>query len=110
MARYIDIDKMKKWTEVEHEDCIRQYCASTDYDCNECYYNNAETEDVAPVVHAKWEGVEIIQLEVKNVQGIFINKDKIGFNFYQRSGTCSNCHSFQLIGKYCVWCGAKMDR
>lgn len=86
MPRYIDIDKMNRWTEVDQECCSRDSCDSCDYDCNECFYNNGGAEDVAPVVHAKWVPWE---------------------ELYE----CSNC-GFALKdnrAKYCQHCGAKMD-
>lgn len=87
MARYIDIDKMKRWTEVDQKSCSRENCGSTDYDCNECYYNNGGAEDVEPVVHARWK---------RNIADFFV---------------CSNCH--YIYGSreyaYCPNCGAKMD-
>lgn len=106
MARYVDLDKFENY----YLDCrihnIRHDC---DKNCVECYYNNSRTEEIAPVVHAKWTGIETIQLEVKDVQGIIVDKNRIGFKFNQRVGLCSNCHSLQLVGKYCIWCGAEME-
>ena len=90
MARYIDIDKMKRWTEVDQKSCSSENCAGIDYDCNECYYNNGGGEDVAPVVHAEWE----------HKDGIY------GVAF------CSNC-GFELKynnTNFCSNCGAKMDK
>lgn len=98
MPRYIDIDKMNRWTEVDQESCSRDNCASRDYDCNECYYNNGGAEDVAPVVHAKWERIE----------NPYLCSDMFTYE-------CSNCRE-QLcmvpenIALYCPGCGAKMDK
>lgn len=97
MARYIDIDKMNRWTEVDQKCCSRDNCASTDYDCNECYYNNGGAEDVAPVIHAKWES-------------------KLADNGW-KDVSCSNCkHTINVDVhcsvdyKYCPYCGAKMNQ
>lgn len=85
MPRYIDIDKMNGWTEVDHESCSRDSCGSCDYDCNECYYNNGGEEDVAPVVHSSW----------RTLCG------------YSKCNTCGQRSIKQ--SNYCPNCGAKMS-
>lgn len=96
MERYIDIDKMKKWTEVDQSSCSRERCASTNYDCNECYYNNGGAEDVAPVIHAKWIEKEWAE-EFDN---------RLISNY-----ECSNCKEWlRDKSNYCPNCGAKMDK
>lgn len=98
MPRYIDIDKMNMWTEVDQESCSRENCASTDYDCNECYYNNGGSEDVAPVIHSKW-GTSYFE------------------DGYKVNMTCLNCGEhfsadYNDTNKYnyCPNCNAKMDK
>lgn len=98
MARYIDIDKMKRWTEVDQQSCSRERCASTSYDCNECYYNNGGAEDVAPVIHAKW----------KILENEYAYDDMFTYE-------CSNClselcMSSDAFAPYCPNCGAKMNK
>lgn len=90
MARYIDIDKMTEWTEVERESCSRENCISADLDCNECYYNHGGAEDVAPVIHAEWVGID---------------DDPMKFR-------CSKCSEMYwgIRRNFCPNCGAKMDK
>ena len=94
MLRYIDIDKMKRWTEVDQQSCSREHCASTSYDCNECYYNNGGEEDVAPVVHSRWEEL---------TDGGYLDPRMICSN-------CSNISTPLVSWKFCPNCGAKMDK
>ena len=97
MPRYIDIDKMNKWTEVDQQSCSRENCVSTSYDCNECYYNNGGAEDVTPVVHAEW-------LPMTN---------PIEWHDGREHFECSNCgiyHAPLKNERYCPYCAAKMDK
>lgn len=82
MPRYVDVDKYLSDDFCdEHDNCTKWE------DCFLCWVKKAE-EDVAPVVHAKWE-----------------HKDGIYGVVY-----CSHC-DFELKGNntnYCPYCGAKM--
>lgn len=84
MAKYIDVDKYKKWMQNKKEYC-QPYCKKS-ISCFECFYENDGKEDVAPIVHAKWE-----------------RDDEFWW--------CSNCDWNEVTVKtnYCSHCGAKMD-
>ena len=87
MARYIDADKLNLDEEVELAD-----------DWNTAHeianiIKYAPTEDVAPVIHAKWE------------------KGGQGFSFMYK---CSHCgwidgYPFNERHRFCPNCGAKME-
>ena len=88
MARYIDADKLIE--EMKKEDALVEYDEIEEY-------AEENTEDVAPVIHAKW----------------IIHKGLI-----YRYGECSHCHNYLEIvrvnggrgdANYCPNCGAKMD-
>lgn len=90
MARYVDIDKFKKWTTVNIDFYCDKDCIDEGIICDECYYEHGGAEDVVPVVHAEW---------IKKKSMIY----------------CSNCASGWEAGyindfKYCPNCGARMIR
>ena len=88
MTVYIAKEEVKKdhqrWLGYIDQDMINRMNISID---------NIPTEDVAPVIHAKWERVD---------------KNKV---------RCTNCEIIHLIAQYphgeinyCPNCGAKMDK
>ena len=98
MARYIDADKAEeRFKEIYCDDCDSR----NGIKCRACglrdgadVFSDAPTEDVQPVIHAKWEYNPI--------------------NFWK----CSNCGVVVSIlndterkkfHKFCSRCGAKMD-
>ena len=85
MARYIDIDKFKKWATVYVDFCGDKDCIEEGIICDECYYEHGGAEDVAPVVHSSWRKL-------------------YGYS------KCNNCGQRSTIQtNYCPNCGAKMD-
>ena len=98
MGRYIDIDKMTEWTEVDRESCSRENCISANLDCNECFYNNGGAEDVAPVIHSSWN-ISYFEDGYK-VNMICLNCDEC----FSADYSVSECYN------YCPNCGAKMDK
>lgn len=86
MARYIDIDKIIP--ELNKNAILYGWQG----DMFISILENAEAEDVAPVIHAKWEYI--------------IAGDNIVLG-----GICSNCKQESgRITKYCDKCGAIMDK
>ena len=80
MADYINLDKYCATI----CRCNKNYCSKTS-----CYLLRAKAEDVAPVVHGKWQYVE--------------TDDKHFF-------LCSICNNKEYWeSNYCPECGAKMD-
>lgn len=84
MARYVDVDEYLKGTFCDKfDDC------TSEEECFECWARR-HTEDVAPVVHAKWE---------EGYDGA-----------YNGTFKCSNCGKLHSKANYCPNCGAKMDK
>ena len=80
MADYIDRDKYCATI----CRCDKNYCSKTS-----CYLLRAKAEDVAPVVHGKWQYVET------DDEHFFL---------------CSICNNKEYWeSNYCPECGAKMD-
>lgn len=80
MADYIDRDKYCATI----CRCDKNYCSKTS-----CYLLRAKAEDVAPVVHGKWQYIET------NDEHFFL---------------CSICNNKEYWeSNYCPECGAKMD-
>lgn len=80
MADYINLDKYCATI----CRCNKNYCSKTS-----CYLLRAKAEDVAPVVHGKWQYVET------DDEHFFL---------------CSICNNKEYWeSNYCPECGAKMD-
>lgn len=87
MARYINIDEYLKNTFCDKfDDC------TSEEECLECWAKR-NTEDVAPVVHSKWEEL---------TDGGYLDPRMICSN-------CSNISTPLVSWKFCPNCGAKMD-
>ena len=91
MPRYIDADELR-----DEVDSTLNWNTNNEYNMYSDVMDmidNAPTEDVQPVVHARWIPASI-ETEVY----------------------CSNCHGFVMYhplfakDKYCRFCGAKMDK
>lgn len=81
MPRYVDVDKY-----LSDEFCDNFDDCSSLEDCFICWARKA-TEDVVPVVHAKWE-----------------------WSYHNDESECSNCGHWSVAEtNYCPNCGAKMD-
>lgn len=84
MARYVDLDKAENYRINCRIQNIRNGCGG---DCLKCYCNNGGIEEVAPVVHAKWE-----------------------WSYHKDESECSNCGHWSVAEtNYCPNCNAKMN-
>lgn len=102
MPRYIDADKAEK----DFEETFCKHCNSYDgAKCRACdmkdgadIFNDAPTEDVQPVVHAKW----------------FLDGNSSSEE--EKCYRCSNCKAVLEEDykwrnhNYCYHCGARMDK
>lgn len=98
MARYIDTDTLNWWDDLFMKG-KNDSGVWVRYKDVQSFINNAPTEDVAPIKHAKYVS-EIVKRE-----------DWRGkMQSYYQFNSCSNCHT-ALNGNenYCSYCGAKMD-
>ena len=90
MTEYIEREAVEKMLENAQIISDGEYCG---YCTDDISVSSIPTADVAPVVHAKW-----------------IEKNCITGTYFE----CSNCHKPEnkhtaIKGKYCWYCGAKMD-
>ena len=93
MPKYVDVDEMKK----------RIKCDDTemhDYKVLMTFIDHLPAEDVAPIIHARWDGMDS-------------DGDADGNPVYD-SFVCSNCGhehygDYDSLTPYCPDCGARMD-
>lgn len=67
MARYIDIDKYKKWDGIPKcKDCRHSYVITEH--CLECYYDNGGKENIASIEQAEWKEYCNMMDEIENLK------------------------------------------
>ena len=88
MAKYIDVDKIER-VRLEDSCYIIEHIKGDEIDC----IIDAPIEDVAPIIHAKWEIIDDCE------------------RFIAKCSACGRVEDSRLINKYpYCHCGAKIDK
>ena len=103
MPRYVDLSKMPQLETWEscYEGEYSSFVAVADV-MQALRQAEAQTGEVAPVVHAKWIPID---------GGAWAECSHCG-EYYDSSGECDSMEGFRLFARfyrYCNNCGAKMD-
>lgn len=102
MARYIDAEKVIEKIvntpsmlpyEYDFDEKVLSSLAQRQNEILDIVEMNVPTEDVAPVIHARWV--------------LYHDETNMTYGSY----ACTNCKTIQGLSKYrfCPYCGAKMD-